>query len=1000
MPVKKEVKILGSNVKGKNIFELLKKLKTKKSDNVKVLRDLPFTKEGNDELTKIAFDNNGNMGKIDIRNDKPTLLRNFGIKYIQKSKIVDAVVDDVKFNNVTLGDLPDDHDVKIILHLTMWIVINNFYLVKRYHSFNFTTNQNVLKNIKNDVKIIATQYIHRDYPEGSKLAEAPFHTSEYEYNGVHEDVTENPSYIIQSQFSKQKFELIDGKLRDDNPLDISNIWVNIDLNANKDCAIAYMVTRTKIKKLLKLIHELGDENGVTAREIYEFCKEHDIECSIFEYNGELKLENIPEKKRRGVKKFLFMFYNNHCYPLTDCFKPVKNKSQIEHIQITKNATKLINKIITDDKRMVANISYDGEKVISFVDKKVKYLQNDEYEKCKKILESYELEDKINDNIKITSLLKIIEKKYIEDNVNSFFPESSKYCKGGYTYKTSKKYNKKDVVTIDKNKMYAHCLKSLPFLISVDIRSCKINYNPKGDIIGHHLYLARPQKHSILLPNTNIYSGEHLIYSGENGLKFNVLVEFESNKHLNFYTQLINDLYDKVDNNTFKNIMVRGIGYFEKETSSTINYENVTLYNKDEVKRRDGYIDDTRDYGIDECFKNEDYKIDGRYKLMYDVSENVGNVTNKKPIAIQIKDMSRRVLYEKMEKLKITEDNLIEINTDSISYIGDLPSDLNKDKLDGWKQIRMRDIKNDESEIYDNEVDENILSKKFNGTLIDAGAGTGKTHYSINKIIPKHENSYMVLTPSHKSLKEYRENKINCGVIQKYTLSNTIPEEQTIIVDEYGMCNQADHNMLFKCAFLGKKLYFLGDKHQLPPINGEKLNNKEYIEMMFSEVKVLSKNYRNHFTNDYYYSLIDSKDKNYLRGEVIKHSTKNYDESEYIICYKIETVKKYNELMMKKLKYNWNSKGLKVICCNNKLSKDELYNGFIYTITDSNNDFITLDDHYTIKVKDYKKCFKPAYAITLHKIQGQSIKSYYYAPEDYSFITPSVAYVTISRLKTK
>jgi asparagine synthase (glutamine-hydrolysing) len=44
------------------------------------------------------------------------------------------------------------------------------------------------------------------------------------------------------------------------------------------------------------------------------------------------------------------------------------------------------------------------------------------------------------------------------------------------------------------------------------------------------------------------------------------------------------------------------------------------------------------------------------------------------------------------------------------------------------------------------------------------AGSGKTHFIINELIPTLDD-FIVLSPSHASIREYRSKKINCNVIQ-------------------------------------------------------------------------------------------------------------------------------------------------------------------------------------------------------------------------------------------
>jgi hypothetical protein len=292
-------------------------------------------------------------------------------------------------------------------------------------------------------------------------------------------------------------------------------------------------------------------------------------------------------------------------------------------------------------------------------------------------------------------------------------------------------------------------------------------------------------------------------------------------------------------------------------------------------------------------------------------------------------------------------------------------------------------------------------------LYQCYAGAGKTYDIVNRLIPSLESKYIVLTPSNESLSAYRDTKINdekinCAVIQTYTLSNTIPDEPIVIVDEFGMMDTPAHDMLLKCAMLGKQIICYGDFNQLPP-PGEisTINAPNYLKMLFGQHKSLDTNMRNDFTKEYYDSLINHKVN--LINEVKKHSAKTPEEASYIICYRNSTVDKYNKIILEHKGLDAIDEGVELICTVNsqRLQKLEIYNRTVLTIEENkSNKHIRLSNGEVFTKADIKKYFKPAYARTLYGIQGKSIESYYYAPEDYKFLTPRAAYTVISRIKTK
>mgnify|MGYP003353267270 CR=1 FL=1 len=64
--------------------------------------------------------------------------------------------------------------------------------------------------------------------------------------------------------------------------------------------------------------------------------------------------------------------------------------------------------------------------------------------------------------------------------------------------------------------------------------------------------------------------------------------------------------------------------------------------------------------------------DGRY-MVFNVNSNY-NIYTRKPIAIQIKEESRKRIYNMMCKLNLNENIIKSVHTDAITYIGDKLND--------------------------------------------------------------------------------------------------------------------------------------------------------------------------------------------------------------------------------------------------------------------------------------------------------------------------------------
>ena len=438
-----------------------------------------------------------------------------------------------------------------------------------------------------------------------------------------------------------------------------------------------------------------------------------------------------------------------------------------------------------------------------------------------------------------------------------------------------------------------------------------------------------------------------------------------------------------------------------------------------IGKMEQYDCDRRINVFDKILGNEEYetftghteKLNDNYHIGYK-EKVINNIINKKPINIQIKDKSRLVVYEMMKKLNIDDKkDLLQIKTDAITF---KPSNDNYKKyinknISGWKLEKYKAIK----ENYPCKLTTSFLltapddDESFLGEQL---AGGGKTYTIMNDIVPNLKKSYIILSPSHVSISEYRNKGYNCNVIQKYLYKKIIPTEDIIIVDEIGMIGNAGWNILYMAKLLGKTIIAYGDFKQLKPVGAERLFNKEHwLNLMFKTIDTKWTNRRNNFTEEYYSDLYNEKIN--ISKEVKKHSTNTPEEAEYILCYrssdkdgKLSTKNKYNKLICDK-------KGIKnktdvnalIMCKTNDLRDKEIYNNYVFKVVESNKDNVKLfnvdfKDYVELSKEEINKHFDYAYARTLYNIQGQTINSYYWAEEDDFWLDGRSAYTIISRLR--
>jgi hypothetical protein len=813
-----------------------------------------------------------------------------------------------------------------------------------------------------------------------------------------------------STFNKgDEFKRNGMKLREATPLQIANVNVDEkfkDISGN--CVREFLKVRFN-RMSAKTIDKIGDEDGVSVIEIIDFCIKKKAKCIAYDINGKVLMKTIPLIRNRNLSPVYFQAYNNHLYALTGPLK-MKKTADFDKIEIVKNGMLEVKNFLDSGflpTHLKATCDDDGKQlcIYSFIHNRVKYIDNDEYETCLKYLKIFKLEDNIYDIIRIRNLGALIEKGYNFDKnedgtktyykSKTFWPTAGNFIKGGYTHSTYDEFDKaKDakIITKDKNKCYSYALATLKYLIHFDYRQNVIKvinkkYDGKYNITGHYLYVIQPEQSTILLPDVNVYTGKTLIYAHKQGVKFTILEEMTTLMEDNYMTDMIIDIYDKIPKAHAKEIVNVFIGTMEAKSNVRQHLKVDNIYSKTENENIDGYS----------------FSINDKYSLNTTVSERF-SIYNRKPINIQIKDSARINLYEAMLELKLTNDDVIQVKTDSFSYYDNGVKDtLETGTIDGWKNEIFKPL------IKTHKYCKELLSfyphkdeMGENNKLYNCYAGTGKTYKNLNEDIPKLQangETFKIITPSHSTLEEYRTAKLPCQVSQYYEYTNDMPEEDNIIFDEVGLLDKKGNDLMCKLFLKGKKITAYGDFKQLKPVmENEHFNSKQYIMLLFGEnIEEMNINRRNTFSIEYYDQLINNEIN--LQDEVIKHSIE-HDKAEKVICYRKRTVEKYNKKYLKSIgQKDMFYVGANLRCITNKLNRYNVYNNFYLTIQSIDKDNIVCFGNGLYLSKDrVKMCFKLGHAITLYGAQGKSFKSFHYPKDDYDLLTPRRVYTLISRLK--
>tara|TARA_R110002012_G_scaffold209280_1_gene379629 strand:+ start:157 stop:3156 length:3000 start_codon:yes stop_codon:yes gene_type:complete len=833
------------------------------------------------------------------------------------------------------------------------------------------------------------------------------------FGGIEVDELEILNYKITSQHSNQTLKLKDMKLFFQNPVDISNKFSNVIHTQYEDCVVDFLkdqypkLSKKKIEKLR------------TIEDIKTWSIANKINLSVYDIESQLIDSHRVEKSK--LKSLNYIAFDNHLYPMKN--KKPQKKNEESTLELIENAFDKFIEIMKNG-FLPSNINFYCDTIKAFEHDGIYYFENPDYNRCKEILEmfkEYDTEDfKIMEQLSpfttLNTIGDIIAKTFVKQNINSFLPEHNKFVKGGFNYNNENLEAESNFITIDKNKCHTSNLYDLPYLISSDIRTSKHTLNPTK-IEGKNLYIIRSTYSTVILPDTNIYWGQVLILARNEGVEFELLEELETETHENYFVPMIDALKSKVTKLELKTIMNIFIGKLESCKCMYETFKFRKICGVDEAKRTTG---DKIPICINSkkviTFQNKQCTLNLAHEPSHYIirdTETKFKLYTKKPIAIQIKDSVRVQLYKMMKALDLNTNDIKQIKTDSITFKNSKSSkliDINN-KLSGWKLENYSEISSSKFVQGQSSFEYDVPNN--DNYLFDCYAGAGKTHLILNDFIPKLD-SYIVLTPSHASIKDYRKAGKNCKVIQSYDYGAELPTENNIIIDEVGMVDSNGWNTIYKLYLLGKRIMAFGDFNQLLPVTGKSYNKPLFINKIFTNQIKLQTNHRNNFTRKYYENLMGSRNKSFMVDEILKHNTP-YQEASVIICYRNATVKKYNEIMTRNLGIkNKFDRGAKIKCnCNNKkLTELGIYNNFDYVVLSKDNEGVLISDgvneiyvpvKHSKDSKDYysfNKKFDYAYAKTIYGVQGSTLDSIHYALDDMDIITARATYTAISRLRQK
>jgi ATP-dependent exoDNAse (exonuclease V) alpha subunit len=207
------------------------------------------------------------------------------------------------------------------------------------------------------------------------------------------------------------------------------------------------------------------------------------------------------------------------------------------------------------------------------------------------------------------------------------------------------------------------------------------------------------------------------------------------------------------------------------------------------------------------------------------------------------------------------------------------------------------------------------------------------------------------------------------------------KNSTIWIDEFSMIPRIYYGFIFCMAQHGCKFIFSGDINQIPPVNEEPVNLKSwFLKKFFKKVEPLNTNYRNDP------KLVELSLKA-LKGDKLKDKSINkpIKDCKVHLCYTHKYKNHINRKIVESKKLKWKDIGTRIIF-KNQQKKNNIFKNEVYEIKKRDGNRLILHSVFYDKTKSItvdEKALKHAdwgYALTIHSVQGLTIREPYYVHE--------------------
>jgi len=776
-----------------------------------------------------------------------------------------------------------------------------------------------------------------------------------------------------------------------------------------DCeANNFIVEENCVKEGIIKYYKEGGYVGKKAMRALEGVEEWDVDKLIefldkFKFCYDIRYKNFKlyKKNTDAEKKILYAYIaNSHLYVMNkNDFKEVgKNTDILINNIVCCNVGSIIKEKYTEES--IKNISIKADENLNYeftgcVINGVKYTKNNELVDVFNMFKNiYEQDYLYDDKFKVyTPLMKIAEL----NKLNSTFIENMGQPKAVY-------YNCGNIegdYCIDKNKAYSWALRMLDNVPVIDAECVEEEFD--REIKNEYFYFV---DHI----SDDVYG--RYVYGWCSGYRIGDVDNVNITKQIK----------PKLIKNPFRNIIDKMRDYDIDLCKLVCNmFYGVCQRKNKPIVVVDDIIDCNNGYD-----EGETIKVGNFYAVIKNVDNSDKYKCNMLPLSHFIVDYMVNELFRKIDELgNISAIDIVKLKTDSITYFGDYVEGLKDDDFFGWKneEVKVDDWKYiDKKEEEKNIIESGLSVDLRKNVLFNCSAGSGKTTMAIKKLIPKLEGSTLIVSSTCKALEEYYNMD---GVVVK-TMQFFINNQpkfnkmfgrfDNIVCEEIGLFDYDMFDYIYKN--IRGKIYGLGDLDQLKPVRGvdKPLANMNIINTLFDVSVKLNENWRNNFSKDDYSRMkrLEYDYDNKIIGKLnkvnicVKNDTKEMINKEIVRGW-VDVFGERMQLLSGGIKKKVEmkvKKGGRIICVKN-IDKKEIYNSQRFRIVDYDDDEITIKnisskDVYKLKKEHFNLHFDYGYALTLYKIQGESVNIEDLGIFDWNIIKNDgdYLYTCLSRIKEK